>query len=226
MRCFALLLVVFWPLAAVANEVPRQIVVAATGTVQATPDMATLMLGVSRRAPTASEAMGAAGAAAQDVVDLIFESGVEARDVQTASLNLSPVWNQGNALPREVVGYEASTLLIVRVRDLANLGALLDGVVADGANQFSGLNFGVSDPELLEQAARADAVAKARGKAETLADAAGVTLGPVQNISEGGRTGAPAPMMRGAMMETAAMPVVAGELDIRVNVSVVYAIAE
>ncbi|MEO0388452.1 MAG: SIMPL domain-containing protein, partial [Pseudomonadota bacterium] len=215
MRYFALLLVVFWPVFAVANDGPRQIVVAATGTAQASPDMATLMLGVSRQASNASEAMDAAGAAARDVIDLIFETGIEARDVQTASLNLNPVWDQGNARPRQVLGYEASTMLTVRVRDLSLLGALLDGAVADGANRLNGLSFGIANPEPLEQAARADAVAQARIKAETLAEAAGVRLGPVQTISEGAVGGGPAPMMRGAMMEAAAMPVTGGELDVR-----------
>ncbi|MEM9427426.1 MAG: SIMPL domain-containing protein [Pseudomonadota bacterium] len=226
MRCFALLLVVFWPAFVLATEVPRQVVVAATGTVQAMPDMATLMLGVSRQAPTASEAMDAASVAAQGVVDLIFETGIEAKDVQTASLNLNPVWDQRNAQPRQVIGYEASTVLTVRVRDLSLLGALLDRVVSDGANRLNGLTFGIADTAPLEQAARADAVTQAREKAETLATAAGVTLGPVQTIAEGSNAGMPAPMMRGAMMEASAMPVAAGELDVRVSVTVVYAITE
>lgn len=226
MRYLALLSVVFWPAFALATEVPRQIVVAATGTVQATPDTATLMLGVSRQAPTASEAMDRASVAAQGVVDLIFETGIEERDVQTASLNLNPVWDQRNAQPSQVIGYEASTMLTVRVRDLSLLGALLDGVVSDGANRLNGLTFGIADTAPLEQMARADAVAKTREKAETLAAAGGVTLGPVQTIAEGTDPGVPAPMMRGAMMEASAMPVVAGELDIRVSVTVVYAITD
>ena len=74
--------------------------------------------------------------------------------------------------------------------------------------------------------ARADAVARAAEKAETLASAAGVALGPVQMISEGGAVSAPAPMMRGAMMEAAAVPIASGELTIRVTVTATFAISD
>ncbi len=226
MRRFVLLAVVFLPFAAMAEDAPRQIIVSATGSAEATPDMATVTLGVSREARTASEAMNTAGAAAGEVIDRILAVGIEARDVQTSSLNLNPVWDQGNMRPLQVRGYVASTMLTVRVRDLASLGDLLDGVVGDGANRLNGLVFGIAEPEPLEEAARADAVARARGKAETLAEAAGLTLGPVQTISEGGGSGTPAPMMRGAMMESAAMPIASGELDIRITVTVVYTIGD
>ncbi len=226
MRCLALLLVVFLPVLAMAEEPPRQIVVTATGTASATPDMATISIGVSREALTAAEAMAATADAATDVVGRIFEAGIEARDVQTTALNLNPVWEHGNTRPPQVRGYVASTMLSIRVRDLGNLGGLLDSVVGDGANALNGLSFGIADPDPLEAAARANAVLEAHQKAETLAEAAGITLGAIQTISEAGGFGAPAPMVRGAMMEAASMPVAAGELDIRVNVTVVYGIAE
>lgn len=226
MRCIALLLVVFLPCAALAEEPPRQIVVVATGTATATPDMATITIGVSREALTASEAMDMAADAATKVVDRIFEAGIEARDVQTTAINLNPVWEHGNTRPPEVRGYAASSMLSIRVRDLDLLGGLLDSVVGDGANALSGLTFGIAEPEPLEAEARAEAVREARRKAETLAEAAGVVLGPVQTISEGGGYGAPAPVVRGAMMEAAAMPVAAGELDIRVDVTVIYGIVD
>ncbi len=226
MRLFALLSVVFLPLSAMAQDAPRQIVVTATGSAQAAPDMATVSLGVTREARSASEAMQAVGEATEAVLNDIGAAGIEARDVQTSALNLYPVWDQGNARPRQVRGYSASTMLSVRVRDLDALGPLLGSVVATGSNEMNGISFGLSEPDEVEDIARADAVAEARAQAEVLAQAAGVTLGPVQMITEGGGGGGPAPMMRGAMMEAAAVPVAAGELDVRVTVTVVFAIAE
>lgn len=73
MKCFALLLVVFLPFYAAADEAPRQIVVAATGTAEAAPDMATVTLGVTREAGTASGAMSAAGTASADVLESLTE---------------------------------------------------------------------------------------------------------------------------------------------------------
>ncbi len=223
---FALLMVVFWPFAALAEDTPRQIVVTATGTVEAAPDMATVTLGVSRDARTASQAMAEVSEATSAVLTRITESGIESRDVQTSSLNLNPVWDRGNERPPQVRGYVASTTLSVRVRDLDDLGSLLDQLIGDGANTLNGLTFGIADTDPLEEAARADAVRQARAKAETLASAARLDLGPVQTISEGGGAGGPAPIMRGAMLESAAVPVAAGELSVRVSVTVVFAIAD
>ena len=223
---FALLLVVFWPFAVLAEETPRQIVVSATGSVEAAPDMATVTLGVSRNARTASQAMSDVSEATASVLARISEAGIDDRDVQTSSLNLNPVWDHGNERPPQVRGYVASTTLSVRVRALDDLGGLLDRLIGDGANTLNGLTFGIAETDQLETAAREDAVRQARAKAETLANAAGLVLGPVQTISEGSRVSAPAPMMRGAMMEAAAVPVAAGELQIRVSVTMEFAIAE
>lgn len=226
MRCLALLMVVLWPLASLAEEAARQIVVSAVGSASATPDMATVSMGVRREAQTAEEAMQGVAEATAIVLEEVSEAGIDARDVQTSSLMLNPVWDQGNTRPPAIRGYAAETMLSIRVRDLENLGTLLDAVVGGGANRLNGLSFGIAASDDIESEARADAVRRARAKAETLAAAAGVELGPIQSISEGGGGGAPAPMMRGAMMEASAMPIASGELDIRVSVTVVFGISD
>ena len=226
MRCLALLMVVFWPLASLAEELPRQIVVSAIGAASATPDMATVSIGVMREAETAKEAMQGVGEATAAVLEEIAEAGIEPRDVQTSSLMLNPVWEQDGTRTPAIRGYSAATMLSIRVRDLENLGNLLDAVVDQGANRLNGLSFGIADTDAVESEARTDAVKRAREMAETLAAAAGVDLGAIQSISEGGGGGAPAPMMRGAMMEAADMPIASGELDIRVSVTVVFEISD
>jgi uncharacterized protein YggE len=223
MRWHILLLVLVWPLAATAQDPSRQIVVAATGTVSATPDMAVVNLGVSREARTAAEALEGVSTAAAQVLERIGAAGIAPRDVQTASLSLYPVMDQTSARPPQVRGYVASNDLTIRVRDLSALGGLLDTLVKEGANNLSGISFAMSDPKPLEAQARAAAVTDARAKAQTLAEAAGVVLGPVQSIQESGGFVQPALMMRGAMME-AAVPVASGELEVSVTVTVVFAI--
>jgi len=76
-----------------------------------------------------------------------------------------------------------------------------------------------------EREARAAAVADARTRADTYAKAAGVSLGPVQSISEGSGSEPPRPMYR-AMVMTAdrSVPVAAGEQSVTADVSVVWEI--
>lgn len=224
MRWLILFLIVFWPFAALADDEPRLIVVQSTGTVSAAPDMAVVRLGVSHEARTASEAMAQANAAAARVLEKLASAGIEPRDVQTSSLNLYPVRDQTGNRPPQIRGYVASNDLTVRVRDVDALGGLLDSVISEGANTLNSLSFAIADTSPLETEARAKAVREARAMAETLADAAGVTLGPVASISEGGGGMQPGPMMQSDMRLESAVPVASGELDVTVSVTVAFAI--
>jgi hypothetical protein len=75
---------------------------------------------------------------------------------------------------------------------------------------------------LLEKA-RAQAIADARARAETYAKAAGVSLGPILSISEGGGPVPPRPMYRMAAM-AADTQIAPGEQSITADVSVVWEI--
>jgi uncharacterized protein len=113
----------------------------------------------------------------------------------------------------------------VRVRALDTTGAILDAAVADGANTLNGMTFGLADPEPAYNEARKEAVADARAKAELLAMAAGVKLGPVMSISDAGAMTDPAPMYRDAVAASP-VPVQGGELGLIANVAVTWQIAE
>ena len=225
MRLFVWLLLCVVALPVAAQEA-RTITVTGQARVSAPPDMAVLRLGVSREARGASDAMRAASEAAAAVLAQVEASGVAPRDVQTANVSLAPRWQHSQDTAPRVVGYVASNDLMVRVRDLESLGALMDAVVSDGANQMNGLSFAIADPRPLEDKARSEAVADARAKATLLAEAAGVGLGPVMTISENGGFQQPMVMARGAMMESSAVPIAAGEMDVSAGVTVVFAIAE
>lgn len=217
------------PLSASAQDAPRQIVVTGEGEVSAAPDMAVIHSGVSKDAPKAADAMAAAAEATSALLATVKAAGIEDRDVQTTRVGLDPRYqysNDGRTPPR-LVGYSASNALMIRVRDLSALGGLLDALAASGATEISGLSFAVAEPRPLEDEARTAAVNDARARAELLASAAGVTLGPVLQISEAGAVPpAPQPMFREMAAADAAMPVAAGEIDLRASVTVVFGIGE
>ncbi|WP_299884804.1 SIMPL domain-containing protein [uncultured Ruegeria sp.] len=216
--------------AGIAHAEERRITVDATGTVQVAPDMATITLGVTNENAEASAAMQATSDAVSQVLARLDEMGIEDRDVQTRDLSLSPVWSGRlgeNADKPEITGFVASNRVFVRVRDLNNLGQIMDAVIQDGANDFGGLSFGVQDPKPVEAQARAKAVGEAMAKAEQLAQAASVTLGAVQSISE--QSGGVRPMMamrEMAMADTGGVPVAGGEISVSVTVSMEFEISE
>ncbi len=216
--------------AGLAHAEERRINVDATGTVQVAPDMATITLGVTHQNPEASEAMKATSEAVAQVLARLGDMGIDERDLQTRDLSLSPIWsnrNQQNGEPPEITGFVASNRVFVRVRDLTQLGEVMDAVIQDGANDFSGLSFGLQDPEPIEVQARAKAVSEATAKAEQLAQAANITLGPVQTISEHGGGVRPMAEMRNmAMADAGGVPVAGGEISVSVSVSMEFEISE
>jgi uncharacterized protein YggE len=222
----ALLPVLALPSALSAAETAR-ITVTGEGRVAATPDMATLSLGVTSRGETAKAAMDETSAGVAALLEALRAAGIEPRDVQTTGLSLNPVWNSSSydSAPPKIEGFAASNTVTVRVRALDGLGGLLDTVLETGANTFNGLEFGLAEPEPKRDEARAAAVADARRKAELLAAAAGVTLGPIVTIAEDQGMDAPQPMFRmEAAMASDAVPVAAGELTVTARVTIVWEI--
>ncbi|MEW2911295.1 SIMPL domain-containing protein [Leisingera sp. JC11] len=204
---------------------PRQITVTGESTLQVAPELATISLGVTEEAEEAAAAMSAVAEGMQAVIARLKDAGIAAEDMQTRQVSMQPVWSQDRSYDsggrREITGFEASSTLMVRVRDLSELGPVLDTVLQAGANRFQGLSFGVSDPSAVADQIRGEAVKDAIRKAQQLAEAAGMELGPVRSISEHGGSGV-RPMMAMEMARSDAMPIEAGELSFTHNVSVVF----
>lgn len=204
---------------------PRKITVTGESTLQVAPELATISLGVTEEAEEAAAAMSAVAERMQAVIARLKDAGIAAEDMQTRQVSMQPVWSQDRSYDsggrREITGFEASSTLMVRVRDLSELGPVLDTVLQAGANRFQGLSFGVSDPSAVADQIRGEAVKDAIRKAQQLAEAAGMELGPVRSISEHGGSGV-RPMMAMEMARSDAMPIEAGELSFTHNVSVVF----
>ncbi|MBV0892217.1 SIMPL domain-containing protein [Paracoccus sp. Z118] len=195
------------------------------GTAQVQPDMATVSVGVTVQAPTAAQAMADNATRQQAVIDALRLQGVEDRDIQTSNLNLSPVHDYSqDGRPPVVTGYQAQNIVTVTVRDLTGLGAVLDRLVSAGANEVQGIGFGRDDLQGTEDEARRKAVESARHRAEVLADAAGLRLGRLVSLSDGGGRSGPVPVMRMAMQDSAAAPtpIAAGELSVTAQVGTTY----
>ena len=215
-----------WSQVAEVAVTAGRITVQGVGQVDAAPDMATIQAGVTAQGDTAAEALNQTSAATANVLETLAEAGIEPRDVQTRGLSLNPLWTSRKASGApEIAGYEARNTVMVRVRALDRLGVLLDAVVESGANQFHGLTFGVRNPKPLQDEARALAVKDALDRAALYAEAAGVALGDIVEISELGGGGGPRPMAIERMAVADSVPIAAGELTLSASVTVVFEIA-
>ena len=208
-----------------ADPAPRTLSMNGHGEVRAAPDMATVNAGVTTSAPTAAAALAANSSRMNTVCAALKKLGVAEKNIQTIGFNVSPQYTNGdNNNARRLTGYQVNNEVSVRLEDVAKVGAALDALVTAGANQMNGISFDIAAPAPLLDKARAGAIADARARAETYARAAGVTLGAILSISEGGASEPPRPMYRMMAMAAAPTPVAAGQQSVTADVSVVWEI--
>lgn len=207
-------------------DTERAIVVSGEATVRRTPDLAVVSLAVTVRDREVEPAREQANARASAILTKLRELGIAETDVAAPSLTVHPTYDYRRGA--RLTGYEASRPMTIRVRDLAALGPLLDGLVDDGATQVHGTSMEIAQADAAAREALGAAVAVARGRAEALAAAAGLTLGEPLRIEEEAAGFAPMPrimaMAKGTAGEPAPTEVAAGEVEITARIRAWFAL--
>jgi uncharacterized protein YggE len=214
-----------------AESSERRIAVQGRASVEAVPDLATISVGVTSRAPQATAALDANSAAAGRIIDYAKRFGVAPGDIRTSAVTLAEAFKNrrtpDGTFLQEPDGYTAGNTVAIRLRDLARMGIFLREVLENGANRVSGVQFGLADPEKIGDEARKEAVEDARRKATLLAGSSGARLGRVVSISYPPRVeyrpmadgAADLPRRRGLM---ASVPIEAGVIEIAAEVDVTW----
>ncbi|MFN2225889.1 MAG: SIMPL domain-containing protein [Anaerolineae bacterium] len=209
---------------------PSQIItVVGRGSTSVEPDIARVSVGVETSAATIAEAVDENEAQMESVLGALREAGIADKDIQTTNFSISL-----DRYPEQVVRsdegqqaqpvYRVSNMVNVTIRDLDQVGAVLDAVIESGANNIWGVSFTIDDPAEAQAEARADAVENARERAQALAELSGVELGPVMSVSEV-VSGGGVPMVYDTVVERAAgagTSISPGELEISYQVQVSY----
>ena len=216
------------------NSQQTGIWVSGEGKVTVTPDIATLMLGISAQAKTVAEAQSQAAGAMDAVMAALAASGVDKKDIQTQHFSIEQVTRWDDETYEDIViGYRVTNMVTVKIREIDKVGSIIDAVAAAGGDytRINNISFSVDDPSPYYNEARQKAMADALAKAEQLAELAGVRLGKPTYISEGTISpvyqremyldlggAVPAPMPT-----TVISP---GETELTLNVQVAYAILD
>jgi uncharacterized protein YggE len=206
------------------------------GYLMVVPDIAIVTIGVVTRAEAARPALDQNSAETARVIAAIRSAGVAEKDIGTSGFGVFPVYEEQppradgeggiKGMPK-IVGYQVQNEVRVTVREIGRSGALLDQVVSAGANQISGIQFDVAEPQAAADEALKQAIADARRKAQLMAGAAGVRLVRVLDVSGGSGM----PMFARAQSFDAvggapAVPVMPGETRVQANANIVFEIAE
>ncbi len=204
---------------------PTGISVMAQGEASADPDLAMITIGVETRDAEARLAAQKNDTQMAKVLGALQAMGVADEDVRTVdySIRAEIDWESRE---QRVLGYVVNNSVLVKMRDMAKVGDVLDAVTAAGANNVYGIQFSFDDPAPLREEARAQAMSRAREKAQALAQLAGVRLGKPRYINESFVEPSPYYLERmysPAMgMGDAGVSVMPGQLEVVVQVQVTY----
>lgn len=196
-----------------------QVSVTGEGRMTAAPDMVEATAGVTTEAATSGEAAAANAKIMAQVVQAVRAAGIAEEDIRTARYAVEPV----QVYPaRRITGYRAANMVRLRIRNVENVAAVLDAVTAAGATDIASVEFTLAEPAAVADKAREAAFADAKRKASVYAQAAGAQLGRALGIGEP-EMHSPRPMaMRATAADSAATPVVPGEVEVQVRVQVTF----
>jgi uncharacterized protein YggE len=218
-----------------ADNPPNGITVSGAGTAELPPDVAHVSGSVDTQAATADDALGQNSQTMLAVISAIKGFGIADADIVTTRVSIYPVFssntnssNNQPSPPPTIVGYRASNGVRVKVSDLTKVGDLIQAMVGAGINNFSGVDYGLQNPEQLRVMSLQAAISDAQQQAQAAAAALGVKLGGVLNSTTQFTSAPPVPRAAVASFAAAAPapppPVMPGPQNATTNVTVTYAI--
>jgi uncharacterized protein len=218
-----LLAITLAPLAAAAEEV-RGIQVFGAGEVLVVPDMARVNLEVRREGQDAAALKQTLDQVTTEVLALTDQLNVPRRDVTAAAVNIYPRYrHHPNEEPR-VDGIIAVRTIEVTLRDLAQVGDLINGALERGVNGVGGVHLDAQNRIELERAALDLAIDDAIREARQIARRFEVGLGPLKQASTSAHPVQPMMMESTAMRTIAKDSFAPGEMTIRREVHATFEI--
>jgi hypothetical protein len=209
----------------------RKLHVVGDGSVAATPDRFVLLATLNAMAESAADALTEVTQMVSSALAALKDREIPETSLKTQNLLLNDWFDKAQLrVTARVASYELE-VTVNSVEELGGAAAALTAEVGDHL-QLRGIRPTISDPDPLYNEAQKRAVANARAKAETLADAAGVTLGPILSIEEqrtiGGGPVRTVPTAAfaasGGQVVVPPVPIEPGTLLVRAFVSIVYGI--
>ena len=193
------------------------------------PDIANISFSVETTAKTAAEAVKENAESTNKVLEALRSIMLKEDKLSTSNYSLSPQYEYNNQTKKsEFIGYKVTNTVTVRTNNLDNLGTLIDSAAQAGSNNIQGLSFDTTKRNDYRREAMVKAVEDAKATADTVANAAGVKITNIYQISPSYNY--PAPVYRdfargkASFAEAAATPIEAGEISVKATVNMVFGI--
>lgn len=212
------------PITSVVTQKQELFSVTGEGKITVVPDTAIVSLGISLNKPTVKAAQDEVNSVISEITKSLKTLSIDAKDIKTSNYSIYPQYDYQTTGGNRISGYQVSANLTVKIREFDKVNQVIDTATAKGANNVGGVQLTVDDArqkELLQQA-REMAVKDAKTKAESLASAAGMTLGKIVNIQEDANN-FPRPMGMMAVADSSVKTnIEPGSTDVTTSVTLFY----
>ena len=199
------------------------------GEVKAKPDIARMTAGVTTQSKDQAQATQDNARKMTVLLAAIKSLKIADKDIQTQGYSVEPQYDYNNGHGSILIGYQVTNTVQVTLHDFSQAGALIDKATQAGASQVNGLSYELSNQDAVQDQALGKAVADARRRAQTMADALGVGLGSPLSLNDGGAASPVAPLFQMRAMAVAApnaappTPISAQEITVTADATLVYA---
>lgn len=173
-----------------------------TGTAVAIPDTAVVNLGITQTAGTVADAQSKTNQIANKIIEGLKTLGIADKNIKTTNYSVNPNYGTTGTVPMgagnmmypvppirggsEIISYTVTQNIEVNVKPIEKANKVVDSATQNGANLVGQVSFSFTDETklMLENKARAEAIMKAKQKAQNLANLSGIHLGKLVNVVE------------------------------------------
>lgn len=194
------------------------------GEASAVPNTANISLGISNTGTNIVSVQSQTNTIINKITQDLKNLGIEEKNIKTTNYSIYPNYNYAEG-KQTVNGYTVAANITTKITPIEKLNQAIDLATKNGANTIGGISFTVNDNDLekLKSKARKQAIAKAKEKAKSIANEAGISLGKIINVSESGDFSRPIPMYATQDMKTTeATQIQPGENSITINITLSY----
>ena len=182
----ALVIVVSMVAGRVTNNYPPSVAFSAVGSASITPDGIKLSGSANTLARTSSAGLSEVAKVGESIRQVLAANNVDSKNISSANLSIYPEYSYTPTGSRNLLGYRVSQGYEVVLEDGKSAGAVIDQLIRATGDKFqiNSISSFITDQEGVVKIARADAIAKAKIKAQDYAQLTGKKLGKILSINE------------------------------------------
>ncbi|MFI5113699.1 MAG: SIMPL domain-containing protein [Terriglobales bacterium] len=164
------------------SALPNTVFVSAEGKFESAPDTALIQFNISAQADTAKAAYDQAAKEAETTRQVLRVNGIDPKAAEIGFFSLNPQYDWKNP-KHKVIGYQVTSSVNLKLKDFSKIGPITQQLADADVSESQSLNYTLENIDEAKSKAVADAYRRARASAQSLAVAAGRTLGELSYAS-------------------------------------------